>query len=180
MSDFRAAHMKMTTNIKVTDWRHQDVCGRKGNISMDTFQDPKYWWSSLLLLLIIFIWFAGSSHHQQDENRSWTWSYHKSPWWWAGQVQTNQCHPSTFNDEMPRTITTATDNGYIFLLKRVDEWGNKTQAKHLFETQAKHLFIMQHKQGVDLHILLFQDTGKEPVQEWEQSFILIALNDKCY
>ena len=145
MSDFIAAHMKMTMTFK---------------------------------------WYAGSSHHQQDENRSWTWSYHKSPWWWAGQVQTNQCHPPTFNDEMPWPITTATDNGYIFLLKRVDEWGNKTQAKLLFETWHRQSSCLRHDTGKapvqDTGKAPVQDTGKAPVQEWEQSFILIALNDKCY
>ena len=147
MSDFIAAHLNMTTNV--TDWRHQDGCGRKGN-GIHTFRIQNIDKVQFITVIVNrlsydlqgvltinnkkievepdvtirghddrMVKFKPISviHHIGHVIGNDTRGHYMAD---VLDVKSNRWF-RTSDDEMPRPITRVTDNGYIFLLMRIDE-----------------------------------------------------------
>ena len=147
LSDFIAAHLNMTTNV--TDWRHQDGCGRKGN-GIHTFRIQNIDKVQFITVIVNRLSFdlqgvltinnkkievepdvtirghddklvkfkpISVIHHIGHVIGNDTRGHYMAD---VLDVKSNRWL-RTSDDEMPRLITRVTDNGYIFLLKRIDE-----------------------------------------------------------
>ena len=147
MSDYIAAHLNETTNV--TDWRHQDGCGKKGN-GIHTFRIQNIDEVQFITVIVNrlsydlqgvltinnrkievepevtirghddkLVKFKPISviHHIGHVIGNDTRGHYMAD---VLDVKSNRWL-RTSDDEMPRLITRVTDNGYIFLLKRIDE-----------------------------------------------------------